>query len=237
MMDDRRSIERNEEDDEILDRLSSEEDEDERVEPFRLNVRDRSDRRSAEKLWLVSYSDFMTIMMIFFLAMFGYSHMMSQKRQQAMKRPLAYKEFAAVIEEMQQRMADKVRLLDDVSKTTVELGENVLFESGSADLDANAKATLNEIAASIARVDGDIIVEGHTDDVPITSRKYRSNWELSAARAFSVVDQMSKAGIPPSRLAAWGFGENRPVVPNDNDEDRRRNRRIDIVVLKKKTNA
>ena len=124
-----------------------------------------------------------------------------------------------------------------MSKVTVELGEDVLFPSGSAELNDHAKDMLHELAASVGRIDGDIIVEGHTDDIRVVSGKYRTNWELSAARAFSVVNEFSRAGIPPARLAAWGFGENRPIAKNDSFENRLRNRRIDVVVLKSKVPA
>ncbi len=190
------------------------------------------DRRSAEKLWLVSYSDFMTIMMIFFLAMFGYSHMVEVRREKA-RTPLPYPEFSKIVEELKEKLGDQVRVIDEMSKVTVELGDDVLFPSGSSVLNDRARTTLSDLASSIGRVDGDIIVEGHTDNIPVFSARYRSNWELSAARAFSVVDALSKAGIAPARLAAWGFGENRPVANNDDEENRLKNRRIDIVVLKK----
>lgn len=217
------------------DRLRGDEEGDDEIERQSIR-RDRWDRLSAEKLWLVSYSDFMTIMMIFFLAMFGYSHMVEAKKEK-MRVPLDYPEFARIVEVMKSKLGDQVRILDDVSKVTVELGEEVLFPSGGADLNDRARQTLRDLAGSINRLEGDIIVEGHTDDVPIVSKKFQSNWELSAARAFSVVSQLSAGGIAPARMAAWGFGENRPMALNDSEESRRRNRRIAIVVLKRKAPA
>lgn len=194
--------------------------------------RDKSERRTAEKLWLVSYSDFMTIMMIFFLAMFGYTYIIkNQEKPQA----ILFSEFTSMMSDIKARLGDQIRLLDDVSRTTVELGEGVLFPSGKAELNPSAINLMRELAASIKRTDGDVIVEGHTDDVPIVSGRYKSNWELSSARAFSVVSQLARYGIEPSKLYAWGFGENRPVVPNDSVENRQRNRRINIVILKKVT--
>jgi chemotaxis protein MotB len=75
-----------------------------------------------------------------------------------------------------------------------------------------------------------IRVEGHTDNVPISTLQFPSNWELSAARAASVVHFLMRLGVAPSRLAAIGFGEHRPVADNGRDEGRQRNRRVTIVV-------
>ncbi len=185
------------------------------------------ENRSAEQLWLISYSDFMTIMMIFFLAMYGYTQMMNERAAPRIDR------FTSLVSEMKSKMKDDVRIVEELDKITVELGEGILFKSGSADLNANAGRTLSDIGASLVKVDGDVIVEGHTDNIPISST-YRSNWELSASRAFSVIQALKGSGVPAARLAAWGFGENRPVVSNDSAENRQRNRRIDIVILKKK---
>jgi chemotaxis protein MotB len=109
-----------------------------------------------------------------------------------------------------------------------------LFASGSATLSEDARTTLEELANSIKLTEGDVIIEGHTDNAPILGRRYKSNWELSAARAFSVINALSDRGIEPRRLAAWGFGENRPVAPNDGAVNMAKNRRIEIVILKKK---
>ncbi len=78
----------------------------------------------------------------------------------------------------------------------------------------------------------DIIIEGHTDNVPITGGKYQSNWELSVARAVSVIDFFTDRGIEPKKLVAGGYGEFHPAYPNDTPEHRARNRRIEITILR-----
>lgn len=183
--------------------------------------------RPLEQLWLISYSDFMTIMMIFFLAMYGYTYMKKKEVEQRIDR------FASIAAEMKQRMSGDVRITSGLDKVTVEMGEGVLFQSGRADLNASAARNLAALGASIQSTEGDVIVEGHTDNVPVRGR-YRSNWELSAARAFSVIQALTRAGVPSHRLAAWGFGENRPIVDNGTPEGRQRNRRIAVVILKKR---
>ena len=192
--------------------------------------RDASERRAAEKLWLVSYSDFMTIMMIFFLAMFGYTYIMKNQEKK-----IQFSDFASMMSDIKAKLGDQIRLLDDVNKMTVELGEGVLFASGKAELNPSARDLMRQLAATIKKADGDVIVEGHTDNVPIVSGRFKSNWELSSARAFAVTSELGRYGIEPSKLFAWGFGENRPVEPNITPENRQRNRRINIVILKKVT--
>ena len=77
-----------------------------------------------------------------------------------------------------------------------------------------------------------ILIEGHTDDLPIHNTEFPSNWELSSARATNVVQEMIQCGITPARLSATGYGEYRPRVPNDSDQHRQMNRRVDIVILR-----
>ncbi|MDA0339187.1 MAG: peptidoglycan -binding protein [Proteobacteria bacterium] len=112
----------------------------------------------------------------------------------------------------------------------------VLFPSGSADLNPAGKQELTKLANTLitimdripADVDWVLRVDGHTDPVPINTPLYPSNWELSTARATSVVRQLVSAGIPPNRLAATGFGEFQPIDPGAGPEANRRNRRIEF---------
>ncbi len=112
----------------------------------------------------------------------------------------------------------------------------VLFASGSAELGkegqeqmARLAATLKSIAAKIPpEVDWVLRVDGHTDDVPISTARFPSNWELSTARAISVVKFLISQGIPPGRLAAAGFSEFQPLDTKEDEISRRRNRRIEM---------
>lgn len=112
----------------------------------------------------------------------------------------------------------------------------VLFESGSSELDEEGRQQLSQVADSIRelqdRIPDDLPwvlqVNGHTDSLPIQTPAFASNWELSAARALSVVNLLIDRGIPPNRLAAAGFGEFQPLVEGSSPEDLRRNRRIEL---------
>ena len=109
----------------------------------------------------------------------------------------------------------------------------VLFNSGSADLKAASLPHLQALAASLKELPNQIQVEGHTDAQPMgPSSPYKTNWELSAARAFSVTKLLIQEGVPPQRLAAIGYGEYQPRAPNDTEENRAANRRIEVNIIR-----
>lgn len=118
----------------------------------------------------------------------------------------------------------------------VEFDSRILFPSGQANLVVNAKDLLQKIAGILAKYPNPINVEGFTDDVPINTERFPSNWELSASRAASVVQLFGRNGIEPSRMAAIAYGEYRPIASNKTPEGRKMNRRVVIAVLAKDFN-
>jgi chemotaxis protein MotB len=113
----------------------------------------------------------------------------------------------------------------------VEINTDILFPSGAGDFAPAAEPVLDELAEVLKPFPNPIRVEGHTDDRPIRTAAFPSNWELSAARAASVVHQFTKQGIDPLRLEIVGFGEFHPKEPNDTLEGRNANRRVSILIL------
>lgn len=116
----------------------------------------------------------------------------------------------------------------------VNLAQEILFPTGSAELDDRGREVLMRVSAELAKVPHRIEVEGHTDNVPIRgvlARTYPTNWELAGARAARVVRLFGEAGIDGSRLAAVSFGPEQPVASNDSEEGRARNRRIEVRLL------
>lgn len=113
----------------------------------------------------------------------------------------------------------------------VEIRTDILFPSGVATLAPAAVSVLEQLAATLRPFPHPIRVEGHTDNVPINTRAFPSNWELSAARAASVVHLFTRAGIEPHRLAVIGLGEYRPAQGNDTPEGRNANRRVLLVIM------
>ena len=113
----------------------------------------------------------------------------------------------------------------------VEIKSSILFGSGSAELAAGSQPVMRKLAEKLAPLSNTIHVEGFTDNVPIDNFEFRSNWELSAARAASVVHLFTRLGVKPERMAAIGYGEYRPIVSNDSAENRSRNRRVVLVIM------
>jgi len=109
----------------------------------------------------------------------------------------------------------------------------VLFNSGKAQLKDSSLETLNKVAGILKDEvpNNRISVEGHTDNVPITKSKWSSNWELSAHRALSVLDYLAAQGLNPAKLSATGYGEYQPVASNDSAAGRKKNRRVEIVIV------
>ena len=124
----------------------------------------------------------------------------------------------------------KVKIVD--GRMVVELATDILFASGSADLSEGGKESLAEVAGLLSSIpERTFQIEGHTDDVPIRTEQYPSNWELAAARALTVIHSLVESGLAPERVSAASFSEYRPVVENTSAEGRSTNRRIEIVVL------
>lgn len=109
--------------------------------------------------------------------------------------------------------------------------DGLLYQAGSATLNPAASRVLDEISTELQRVPNDIAVEGHTCTSPINTAIFPSNWELSAARACSVIRYLQGRGIESERMHATGFGETQPRLPNDTEQHRRLNRRVNIVIL------
>lgn len=126
---------------------------------------------------------------------------------------------------------DVIRVKRDNFWVEVELNTNFLFASGSAELEDEARPLLGRLAEVLKKYPNLVQVEGFTDNVPIDTDAYPSNWELSAARAASVVHLFMNVGVEPERMAAVGFGEYHPIAENTTPEGRNRNRRVAVVVL------
>ena len=209
-------------------------------------------------LWAVTYGDLMSYLMIFFLVLFAFSNSKIDKEKSRqydksianiqkafggkvdpkdLARALAMENEAKVVSNLRESMQtmelkNLVQVLSNERKVKLVLTEGVLFGSGQADLKDPAKKILAPIAAELKKIPNDIIIEGHTDNVPIKGGKYASNWELSMARAYSVLIFFTSQGIAPKHLAGIGYGENRPIGDNSVSAGRAQNRRIEISLMK-----
>jgi len=152
----------------------------------------------------------------------------------------ALKQLETQTDQLEQELKDEIekgeiRLKRYKTKTIINIDNSILFDSGRATLKKPVKTSLAKIADALINFpENNLQVEGHTDDVPIKTAKYPSNWELSSARALAVLRFFSdNTEIDPRKLSAVGYGEYQPLVPNDTPENRKLNRRVDIVILPK----
>jgi flagellar motor protein MotB len=170
---------------------------------------------------MIPYADLMTLLLVFFvffyiISDFEKSRLIAQQNEELVA------------------LAHLDSLLDTNEKVITIPGE-ILFDSGKAELKWNALRTLAQVAENIKRELGEnsekwqVRVEGHTDNVPIYTEKYASNWELSTDRALQIVKFFVQNNyFPPSQLQAMGFGEFKPIAPNDTDANKKKNRRVEI---------
>lgn len=231
--------------------------------------RGQAESPAAKGVWLTTFNDMMTLLMVFFVLLFSMSTVdmkrfkhfqgelqsalgileagqktkigvvdpeppMARTSGESEKAPLP-PEVAAQVKALRQ-LSERLGLpgLWSSRRIQITLEDALLFGSAQTRFSPKAMPVLTQVAAALKKIDGDILVEGHTDNRPIVSDRYPSNWELSTARAAQVVRFLIDAGqIAPQRLAAVGYADSKPVASNDTPEGRATNRRVEIVLLMK----
>jgi chemotaxis protein MotB len=154
---------------------------------------------------------------------------LSKRKAEAERRVNEFRDLLARFKSLIDAGKLSVKMVD--GRMVLALPSDVLFDSGSATLSAGGAAAVAEVSTVLATMtDRRFQVEGHTDNVPIRTAAYPSNWELASARALGVVKAMVTAGMQASLVSAAGFGEFRPATTNDTAEGRQQNRRIEIVL-------
>lgn len=155
---------------------------------------------------------------------------LSRRKAQAEARIAEYRDLLARFKTLIDAGKLKIRIID--GQMVVQLATDVLFPSGSAVLSEGGRNAIVEVTGILKEIaDRRFQVAGHTDNVPIRTSRYPSNWELAFDRGMSVIRTMIEAGMPPSRVSAASYGEFKPTAPNDTDEGRAQNRRIEITVV------
>ncbi|MDH5388836.1 MAG: flagellar motor protein MotB [Gammaproteobacteria bacterium] len=148
-----------------------------------------------------------------------------------------YKELLKVISDKEQAQ-EQIQLKQDAQGVKITLAATVLFPSGSSDLSKSGAAILRRLSSALSKRDDiNIVIEGHSDDVPIKNRlarKFKTNWELSSSRSLTVLHYMADHGVQESRLESRALGSLRPIASNDTSQGRSKNRRIEIVVVSAK---
>ena len=162
----------------------------------------------------------------------------AQKRMEELKKAQAQAEARAA---QFRKLVTQFKALTDAGKLQVEirenrmivrLGDKILFDPGKTDLKPEGKDALTQVTAVLKSLPNrNFQVAGHTDNVPIKSKRFRSNWDLSTARAVEVTNFMIGAGMEPKRVSAAGYADQSPVVPNDSPDNMAKNRRIEITLV------
>lgn len=133
------------------------------------------------------------------------------------------------------KLGDYIMVYEQERGLVISFKDTLLFNSGSDELTAQARIIIRQVGDALVKLPNYIRVEGHTDNLPIHTPNFPSNWELSVLRAANVVHVLHEdAGIPAAKLSIIGYGEYRPLLPNEDAGSRAINRRVDIVILKKK---
>lgn len=155
---------------------------------------------------------------------------LQKRKEQAEARIAEFRSLLAKFKSLIDAGKLKVKIVD--GRMVVVLATDVLFGSGSASLSRDGKAAIAEVATLLASIPKrSFQVEGHTDNVPIATAQYPSNWELAAARSITVLKTMVDAGMPADRISAASFGDSRAVTSNETPEGRAQNRRIEIIIV------
>jgi chemotaxis protein MotB len=211
--------------------------------------------------WMTTYGDLMSLLLVFFILLVSFSTMEIVKFRKAMgslrggegvmepntgqtvieREAVESEEFEEALDELIEKLeelqlTDEVRVYWDSKGVRFVLQDEVLFPPGRAEIQPRYLNVLELIIGVIQTLKvEELQVEGHTDDTPIYTQRFPSNWELSVARAVSVLRYMESTRIvEPRRLAAHGYGEFRPYVPNDSPANKAKNRRVELYVLKQK---
>ncbi len=184
---------------------------------------------------LVPYSDMMTLLLIFFV--FFYLVKDTEIGWQTVAEEQSKKMLSSNEVAIDSTLYEEVA---DLNEKVISIPGEILFESGEATLKWNSQDTLLEIAKEIQAIISDkdswsIRIEGHTDNVPISNSRYASNWELSTARALSIVKFFLRNDyFSADQLQIMGYGEFKPLVPNDTEVNREKNRRVEIKLSKQR---
>ena len=225
--------------------------------------------------WVISYADFVTMLLALFMVMFATNSMGEMKVKDVNKsiqkvfasKTIDKNEEAEVVAQKEQKNTDGIlensgktildggdgildtkQLIEEIEKeiqlntsvkviksdrgVVIRLNDTMLFDPGSAIIKPQAKVTLDKIAGTLEKCKNPILIEGHTDSMPIQNERFPSNWELSTARATNIIKYLTQShGFPPGRLSAVGYGEYMPIEKNTTPQGRAKNRRVDIIVL------
>ncbi len=223
------------------------------------HVRERADHVPRDR-WLVSYADLVTLLFALFVVLYAAADSERAKRVvEAISMEMGasrgdgageaagagvlpsspgFVETAAAVNQAfasNESLRSRAKVTVEERGLVISLAEAGFFAAGTAEVRDDALATVDTLVASLVSSQEPVRVEGHTDSTPISTARYPSNWELSAARASAVAARLMQRGVTPARVSIAGFGGERPVADNATPDGRAQNRRVDIVILRQKS--
>jgi len=213
--------------------------------------------------WLDTYADTITLLLTFFILLYSMSSVdakklneLSNALQKSLRGDVKVEELSDIkeiatnnektSEQIQEDLVKKVnetieansftdviKVRDEDRGVVLQLDETILFDPGKADLMKKSQNVLNMVTKIVKDLPNDVLIEGNTDDIPMFNKEFQSNWELSTARAVSVVKYfVSVKKLDPTRFSVKGYGEYKPLVENNSTKNRTINRRVDILIVK-----
>ena len=214
--------------------------------------------------WMVSYADFITLLFAFFVVMYAISSVnvskykslaegmqtafdskaspksggptSTQDSKSTVKTNINEKDqFNQLVKALSALQDSDYHMNPQDGFVELDIKAGALFDSGSANLRPVAIIKLMKLASIIKSLPYPIAIEGYTDNMPIDTEQYPSNWELSSARAASVARSLASFGVEQTRLSVTGYGEQYPIADNANEEGRSKNRRVNVIIAKDKT--
>ncbi len=192
-----------------------------------------------DELWLISYADLLTLLIGFFVLLIAVSPVKLSRFERLAasisgQKPPPLVELREKVDEIisKSNLGDRVVTREDADGLGIEFKDALLFDSGSAEIRPDGVAVIAQVAKLVSELPArGVIIEGHTDDVPIATPKFRSNWELSAQRAINVLAALEAHGVARERMSVHGFAETRPLEKAGTlEETRAANRRVVVRV-------
>ncbi|MCX6169944.1 MAG: OmpA family protein [Ignavibacteriales bacterium] len=205
--------------------------------------------------YLITYSDLITLLLGLFIILYAVSNIDNSKYKNVVAAMGSYFGNESIVPKMaeskiltrprekvseelsklivENNYSNSIQLEENERGVTIHILDDILFPPGKADMNESSKLVLKKLAKVLSTIPNDIRIEGHTDNIPIFTERYPSNWHLSVDRALSTAYYLIKQeNISPDKVSIVGYSEYRPIATNDTPESRAKNRRVDLVILK-----
>lgn len=206
-------------------------------------------REEEQESWLITYLDMITLLLVMLVVLLAFAGKGSAPPDQPLGYPVATEAASTaplpsieaapapptepastIAQDLGMDLGDDIEVVFNEGSVSFRISSELLFASGRAELADAGLEVIDRLIPALATNQHRILVEGHTDDRPINTERFPSNWELSASRASSVVRYLSMAGLDPARMSATGYADTRPLAENSSEQGRASNRRVELVM-------